>query len=112
MGWINVALGEICGASRLCALAPSRTLPPPGLPQPLTHILVLDVESLLEIVDGGGAGFDSLAQRGATGNDAAEAPWGSAPVRPPPAAPAPTARAPTGRRRSWCCRRWCRRCQG
>lgn len=46
------------------------------VPRPLTHILVLEVESLLEIVDGGRARLDVLAQRGSTGDDAAGASQG------------------------------------
>lgn len=41
--------------------------------QPLTHILALEVEFLLKVVDGGRAGFNVLAQGGAAGNNAAEA---------------------------------------
>lgn len=44
--------------------------------QPLTHILDLEVEFLLEVVDGGRSRFDVLAQGGATGDDAAEASGG------------------------------------
>lgn len=40
---------------------------------PLTHILDLEVEFLVEVVDGGGARFNILAQGGAAGDDAAEA---------------------------------------
>lgn len=68
-------------------LGPKHSAPIPRLPRPLTHILVLDAEIRLEVVDSGGAGFNSLAQRGATGNDAAEAPWGSARAGAPPGAP-------------------------
>lgn len=68
-------------------LGPKHSAPIPRLPRPLTHILVLDAEIRLEVVDGGGVGFDSLAQCGATGNDAAEAPWGSARAGAPPGAP-------------------------
>jgi len=57
------------------------------VPQPLTHILVLEVESRLEVVDGGGARVDVLAQRGAAGDDAAGASRGCQrpPVPPEPA---------------------------
>lgn len=41
--------------------------------QPLTHILALEVEFLLKVVDSGRAGFNVLAQGGAAGDDAAEA---------------------------------------
>lgn len=62
--------------------------------QPLTHILHLEVEFLLEVVDGGGARFDVLAQGGAAGDNAAEASGSvsaphSSPRQPPTAAPAP-----------------------
>lgn len=43
------------------------------VPQFLTHILALEVESLLEVVDGSRAGLDVLAQRSAAGDDAAGA---------------------------------------
>lgn len=46
------------------------------VPQPLTHILALEVESLLEVVDGGRARLDVLAQRSAAGDDAARVSWG------------------------------------
>lgn len=60
--------------------------------QPLTHVLDLEVEFLLEVVDSGGARFDALAQGGAAGDDAAEASGGvsaphSSPWQPPMAAP-------------------------
>lgn len=44
--------------------------------QPLTHILALEVEFLLKVVDSGRAGFNVLAQGGAAGDDAAEASQG------------------------------------
>lgn len=40
---------------------------------PLTHILHLEVEFLLEIVDGGGTRYNGSAQGSAAGNDAVKA---------------------------------------
>lgn len=56
--------------------------------QSLTHILALELEFLLEVVDGGRSRFDVLAQGGATGDDAAEASGGLlVPVSPPHGSP-------------------------
>lgn len=59
--------------------------------QPLTHILELELEFLLEVVDSGRARFNVLAQGGAAGDDAAEASGG---CQCPSVPPVPAPRAP------------------